>query len=211
MTPGDFFQGEQVVEALLLASVSVAVWMSIQSRGFVRLQVLNHVSSSFAVDVISTSRSCDFASKKREINTSRGEQELPVRQETLHLRETNVVLRGHELVTQKCRLSWKNDAVNFKSVSRVKNEIFAEKHFFKTNKKTSEKKKRGLQGYLPRRLKKNDFLKGNGTRKRAAIEAKKIKKRKKKGETKNLAPEPWRSHSALQASYLKCEHSGGCQ
>ena len=63
LTPVDFFQGEQV-------GVSVAVWMSIQSRGFVRLQVLNHVSLSFAVDVIPTSRSCDTASKKRETNTS---------------------------------------------------------------------------------------------------------------------------------------------
>ena len=70
LTPGDFLQGEQVVEALLLASGSVAVWMSIQSRGFVRLQVLNHVSMSFAVDVIATSRSCDTASQKRETNTS---------------------------------------------------------------------------------------------------------------------------------------------
>ena len=70
LTPGDFFQGEQVVEALLLASGSVAVWMSIQSRDFVRSHVLNHVSLSFAVDVISTSRSCDTASKKRETNTS---------------------------------------------------------------------------------------------------------------------------------------------
>ena len=81
--------------------------MSIQSRGFRRLQVLNHVSLSFAVDVMSTSRSCDVASKKRETNTSRSEQELPVRQEALRLREANVVLREHELVTQKCRLSWK--------------------------------------------------------------------------------------------------------
>ena len=70
LTPGDFLQGEKGVEALLLASASVAVWMSIQSRDFGRLQVLNHVSLSFAVDVISTSRSCDTASKKRETKIS---------------------------------------------------------------------------------------------------------------------------------------------
>ena len=64
LTPGDFLQGEQVVEAQLFASVSVTVWMSIQSRDFVRLQVLNHVSLLFAVDVISTSWSCDTASKE---------------------------------------------------------------------------------------------------------------------------------------------------
>ena len=46
---------EQEVEALLLVSGSVAEWMSIQSRGFVRLQVLNHALLSFAVDVISMS------------------------------------------------------------------------------------------------------------------------------------------------------------
>ena len=103
----DFFQGEQVVEALLLASGSVTVWMSIQSRGFVRLQVLNHVSLSFAVDVISTSRSCDTASKKRETNTSCREQELSIRHEALHLREANAVLREHELVTQKGHPLWK--------------------------------------------------------------------------------------------------------
>ena len=111
----DFLQGEQVVEALLLASGSVAVWMSIQSRGLVRLQVLNHVSLSFAVDVISTSRSCDTASKKRETSTTCREQELSTRQEVWHLKETNVVLREHELVTQKGRPSWKSDAVNFKT------------------------------------------------------------------------------------------------
>ena len=103
MTPGDFLQGEQVVEALLLASDSVAVWMSIQSQGFVRLQVLNHVSLSFAVDVIATSRSCDTASMKRETNTSCRKQEPSIQQEALHLRETNVVLREHGLVTQKGR------------------------------------------------------------------------------------------------------------
>ena len=43
------------------------------------------------------------------------EQELSIRQEALHLRETNVVLREHELVTQKRRPLWKSDAVNFKT------------------------------------------------------------------------------------------------
>ena len=123
LTPGDFLQGEQAVEALLLANGSVAVWMSIQSRGFVRLQVLNHVSLSFAVDVTTTSRSCDFASEKRETNTSRCEQEPPVKQGTLHLRETNVVVREHELVTQKGQPLWKSDAVNFKTRLLVRNRM----------------------------------------------------------------------------------------
>ena len=90
-----------------------------QSRGFVRLQVLNHVSMSNAVDVISSSQSCDTASKKRDTNTSCREQELSIGQEALHLRETNVVLREHELVTQMRRPLWKGDAVNFKTRSFV--------------------------------------------------------------------------------------------
>ena len=86
---GDFVQGEQVVEAQPLASGSVAVWMSIRSRGFARLQVSKNVLLSFAVDVIATSQFCDTASKKRETNTSCREQEPSIRQEALHLTETN--------------------------------------------------------------------------------------------------------------------------
>ena len=104
-----------MVEAPLLASGSVAMRMSIQSRGFARFQVLNRVSLSFAVDVITTSQSCDTASMKRETNTSCREQELSIWQEALHPRETNVVLREPEMVTQKGRPSWKSDAVNFKT------------------------------------------------------------------------------------------------
>ena len=89
--------------------------MSIQSRGFVRLQVSNHVLLSFALDVMTTSRSCDAASKKRETNTSCREQDPSIQQEALHLRETNAILWEHELVTQNGRPSWKSDAVNFKT------------------------------------------------------------------------------------------------
>ena len=88
-----------------------------QSRGFVRLQVLNHVSSSLAVVVIvtATSQSCDNASKKRETTTSCREQDLSTRQEASHLDEADAVLREHELVAKKGRPSWKSDAVNFKT------------------------------------------------------------------------------------------------
>ena len=79
---------------------------------FVRLQVLNHFSLSFAVDVIATSRSCYTASKKRETNTSCREQELSILQEALHLRETNIVLREHDVATQKGRPRWRGGAVN---------------------------------------------------------------------------------------------------
>ena len=43
------------------------------------------------------------------------EQELSIWQEALRLRETNVVMREHELVTQKGQPLWKSDAVNFKT------------------------------------------------------------------------------------------------
>ena len=118
---GDLPPGLQVVEAPPPANGSVAGWMSIQPRGFVRMQDLTPVSLSHAGDVVvATSQSCDTAAKKREASvlrghvgrhccdpthhqasTSRREQELSARQEALHLREADAALREHELVARK--------------------------------------------------------------------------------------------------------------
>ena len=40
---------------------------------------------------------------------------LSIKQEALHLRETNVVSREHELVAQEGQPLWKSDAVKFKT------------------------------------------------------------------------------------------------
>ena len=75
-----------------------------------RLQVLNHVSLSFAVDKVSTSRSCDNASKKRETKTSFVNRSCQSGRK-LCISEKRVV-REHELVTQRSNAL---DAVNFKT------------------------------------------------------------------------------------------------
>ena len=82
-------RGEQVVETLLLTNRSVAMWMSIQSRGFVRLQILNHVIE------------CDFH-VKIFVTLHRNENQHIFRAQemSIHLRTVNIMLR-HELETQK--------------------------------------------------------------------------------------------------------------
>ena len=54
------------------------------------------------------------------------EQELSIQHEALHLRETDVVLREHELVTQKGQHLWKSGAVNFKTRLFVRSHLVFE-------------------------------------------------------------------------------------